>query len=90
MDKYRYYYNAAWQILEERETASENTAPDSVYALYQYVWSQRYIDAPILRDENIDGDDDCTESGVDERLYYTTDAKMNSTSLPLIRFRGDL
>jgi RHS repeat-associated protein len=47
----------------------------------QYVWSRRYIDAPVLRDENKDSDDDCTESGTDERLYYTTDANMNVTAL---------
>ena len=46
----------------------------------QYVWSRRYIDAPVLRDENKDADDDCFD-GSDERLYYTTDANMNVTAL---------
>jgi len=41
----------------------------------------RYIDALVLRDEDKDSNDDCTESGTDERLYYLNDANMNVTAL---------
>ena len=41
-----FFYNSAWQVLETRESASENTGPESLQPQYQYVWSQRYIDAP--------------------------------------------
>ena len=76
-----FYYNTGWQLLETRKsTDEEDTAPDTLQPEYQYVWSKRYIDAPVLRDENKDDDDDCT-NGSDERLYYLTDANMNVTCL---------
>jgi len=82
IDKYRhYFYNAAWQLIETRVTTTEADAPDSLDPEYQYVWSLRYIDAPILRDENKNSDGDCTDAGVDERLYYLTDANFNVTCL---------
>jgi RHS repeat-associated protein len=62
-----YFYNASWQVLEERKDAD-------VYC--QYVWSARYIDAPVLRERNNDQDPD-----LEERLYCTTDANMNVTAL---------
>jgi len=63
-----------------RVTDDENDAPDAAKAKYQYTWSLRYIDAPVLRDENKDADDDCID-GDDQRLYYTTDANMNVTAI---------
>ncbi len=72
-----FYYDSNWRVLETRESDGENTAPETLQPEYQYVWSLRYIDAPILRDENTDADDVCD----DERLYYCTDANMNVTSL---------
>ena len=66
---YDYFYNASWQVLEERKDAD-------VYC--QYVWSARYIDAPVLRDRDADGQ---SGNGLEERLYYTTDANMNVTAL---------
>jgi len=72
-----FYYNASWQVLETRETTGEDDAPDGAQPQHQYVWSVRYIDAPVLRDENTDQDDLCD----DQRLYYTTDANMNVTAL---------
>ena len=69
-----FYYNAAWQVLETREGAGE---PENLQPKVQYVWSLRYIDAPVLRDENTDEDDLCD----DETLYYLTDANMNVTCL---------
>ena len=81
-----YFYNAAWQAVETRVAGTSGSGPEGVVPEVQYVWSERYIDAAVLRDENVsDGsggnpDDDC-EDGDDERLYYATDANMNVTSL---------
>ena len=52
----------------------------------QYVWSQRYIDAPVLRDRDADADPATGDlglggSGLEERLYYLTDVNMNVRSL---------
>ena len=52
----------------------------------QVVWSPRYIDAPVLRDRDADDDSETgdlgvTDSGLDQRFYYTTDANMNVTAL---------
>ncbi|MBM4095058.1 MAG: hypothetical protein FJ276_37465 [Planctomycetes bacterium] len=58
-------------------SASENTEPESLRPQYQYVWSQRYIDAPVLRDKNTDTDGLCD----DERLYCLGDANFNITAL---------
>ena len=44
-----------------------------------YVRGLRYIDTPILRWRDDDGDDTWCEDG--ETLYYCTDAKMNATSV---------
>jgi len=69
------YYNTGWQLLETRETDTESTAPDTLAPEYQFVWSARYIDAPILRE-------DFTVYGVmDGRIYYLTDANFNVTAL---------
>ena len=72
-----FFYNQAWQELETRVSTSENTGPESLQPQYQYVWSQRYIDAPVLRDKNTDADGLCD----DERLYYLGDANFNVTTL---------
>ena len=83
-DRTDYYYNASWQAVEERFVAdqvSETTPATAVKC--QYVWSLRYIDAPVLRDRD-DGEGGNlgkTDSGLEERLYYTTDANMNVTAL---------
>ncbi|MDY7009363.1 MAG: RHS repeat-associated core domain-containing protein, partial [Planctomycetota bacterium] len=88
VDTYRHFYYGGWtsassvesQVVEMRESASENTEPQTLKPQYQYVWSLRYIDAPVLRDENKDDDDECADAN-DQRLYYTTDANMNVTCL---------
>jgi RHS repeat-associated protein len=81
-DRTDYYYNASWQVLEERFTAGQASADTvATVAKYQYVWDLRYIDAPVLRDEDTDADGSCIDSGGSERLYYTTDANMNVTAL---------
>ncbi|MCH8190699.1 MAG: hydroxymethylglutaryl-CoA synthase family protein, partial [Chloroflexi bacterium] len=50
-----YFYNDQWQVLEERESTTENTGPESLDILGQYIWSPRYIDALILHDYDADG-----------------------------------
>ena len=72
-----FFYNSGWQELESRVSSSENTGPESLQPQYQYVWSQRYIDAPVLRDKNTDADGLCD----DERIYYLGDANFNVTTL---------
>ena len=56
-----FYYNASWQVVETRcdwmveDTGSEwpvSTEPES-----QFVWSLRYMDAPVLRDRSADHND---------------------------------
>ncbi len=76
IDTYQHmYYNTGWQLLETRETDTESTAPDTLAPQYQFVWSTRYIDSPILRE-------DFTVYGVmDGRIYYLTDANFNVTAL---------
>ncbi|MDZ7616938.1 MAG: RHS repeat-associated core domain-containing protein, partial [Patescibacteria group bacterium] len=54
-----------------------NAQAETLQAHYQYVWSVRYIDAAILRDENTDTDGLCD----DGRIYYLTDANFNVTAL---------
>jgi len=40
IDLYRhFYYNNAWQILETRTSAAENTEPEGLQPEEQYVWS---------------------------------------------------
>ena len=72
-----FFHNQGWQELESRRTTSENTGPESVQPQHQYVWSRRYIDAPVLRDKNTDADGLCD----DERVYYLGDANFNVTTL---------
>jgi RHS repeat-associated protein len=72
-----FYYNRQWQLLEEVETpASYPTSPASIT---QYVWSPRYIDAPIVRFHDGNGDGDLFDAG-DTTLYYTGDANFNVTA----------
>lgn len=85
-----YYYSAGWQVLEHRRDGGRTRSGDplseptlATTLREQYVWSPRYIDAPILRDRDnaTGGDLGKTSSGLDERLYYLTDAQMNVTTL---------
>jgi len=69
-----YYYNRDWQIIEERQSPIAN--PQS---LTSYVWSARYIDAPIVRFHDANGDGDYLDGG-DNIHYYTGDANYNVTA----------
>ncbi|MCX5653082.1 MAG: polymorphic toxin-type HINT domain-containing protein [Planctomycetota bacterium] len=68
-----YYHNSGGQIIEVRKGGSE-------YPLEQYLWSPRYVHAPVMRwrDGNTDGD---LEDEGDSTLYYCNDANMNVTAL---------
>jgi RHS repeat-associated protein len=78
----QYYYNESWQVVEERNLNDVPTV--------QYVWDVRYIDAAVVRDRNLNLNDDCTEPATgaglssnegDERVYYCQDANFNVTAL---------
>jgi RHS repeat-associated protein len=84
-DRTDYYYSESWQVLEERfadDVSTQNKGTPATAVSVQWLWDIRYVDSPVLRDENKDPgtDNDCTEAG-DERLYYVTDAQMNVTAL---------
>jgi RHS repeat-associated protein len=71
------YYNSAWQILETRQSDTQSAEPETLQPKHQYVWSQRYIDAAVLRDENTGANGLCD----DRRLYFLNDANFNVTGL---------
>jgi RHS repeat-associated protein len=75
-DRTDYYYNSSWQCLEERYGADQPKETVATAVKVQWVWSVRYIDAPVLRWRDTGGDPD-----LDETLYYCTDANMNVTAL---------
>lgn len=82
-----YYYNTSWQVLEVRKDTESRVGgaePDVAETVYeQYVWIARYIDSPVLRDRDVEAGGDLGKegSGLDERLYYLTDANFNVTAL---------
>jgi len=77
-DRTDFYYNEAWQVLEERRQDdvlnSKEEVPTTTFC--QYIWDMRYIDAPVVRFRDADRDGD-----VDDTYYYCTDANMNATAL---------
>jgi len=68
-----YFYNRQWQMLEQRTNDGETTVVD------QYVWSPRYIDAPIVRFHDANGDGDLLDAG-DNTRCFTGDANYNVTA----------
>jgi len=79
-----FYYTRSWQVIEERladEVATEDKEDVATAPKQQYIWSLRYIDACVLRDEDTDSDGDCTDAGGSERVYYCNGANMEVTSL---------
>jgi RHS repeat-associated protein len=65
-----------WRRLEEGVSLQFHV--ESAEAISER-WT-RYIDAPILRDQNKDGDNSCIGAN-DQRLYYCNDANYNTTAL---------
>ncbi len=66
------YYTNQWQVIEQRQGATPDTAP----AERQFIWGQRYIDDLILRDR-----DTTADTTLDERLYALQDANWNVVAL---------
>ncbi|MCC5828793.1 MAG: RHS repeat-associated core domain-containing protein [Phycisphaeraceae bacterium] len=64
-----YYYNAGWQVVEER-------VDGDVHA--QYLWCPSYIDTPVLRWRDTS---EVPNQTLNETLYYTVDANKNVTGL---------
>ncbi len=71
------YYTSSWQILETRQSDTPSAQPETLQPKHQFVWSQRYIDAPVLRDENTGANGLCD----DDRLDFLNDANFNVTAL---------
>jgi len=67
-----YYYNHQWQLLEERGVFFDGATLDTT----QYIWSQRYIDSPVVRFY-----EDTGNSQYNNIIYYTGDANHNVTAL---------
>jgi hypothetical protein len=68
------YYNASWQILEVRRAGGVSRSGDPLSepavasdTYEQYVWSLRYVDAPVLRDRDSDADGDPDDGDGDFR-----------------------
>ena len=67
------YFTTKWQVIEERQGSTVTN---------QYVWSQSYIDALILRDDNsTSGSLGISGSGLGRQLYPQYDANWNTTAL---------
>ncbi len=64
-----FYFNTAWQVIEERKDNSTN--PDQ-----QYIWGARYIDDLILRERDTD-----SNNTLDETLYVLQDMQFNTVAL---------
>ncbi|NQT15554.1 MAG: RHS repeat-associated core domain-containing protein, partial [Planctomycetes bacterium] len=76
-----FYYNAAWQCLEEHvegpsASGSSSGTGSAASAERQFVWGLRYIDAAVLCDR-----DTMADGTLDERVYYLNDANFNVTCL---------
>ena len=81
-DRTDYYYNEAWQVLEERQARDVDDEDREVPAATTYgqtIWDLRYVDAPVMafQDRDLDGDLDDSNAVV----YYSMDANMNVTAL---------
>lgn len=75
-----FYYNEDWQVFEERVATAVLAADKGVPATapkVQYLWDPRYIDTPVCRRR----DADPNLAGLEEVLYYTTDANHNVTAV---------
>ena len=80
LDTFTHFLHNGNQVIETREgddVSGSAPAAESLDPKYQNVWSPRYVDALILRDENTDTDGQCD----DGRVYYLSDANYNVTAL---------
>jgi len=78
LDTHEHVFLDDQQVIETREGSGAAPAQaETLQPKYQHVWSPRYIDSLILRDENTDTDGLCDDS----RVYYLADANYNVTAL---------
>ncbi len=77
LDTYEHFFYGGVNVVETRDASAADAQAENLQPHYQYVWSDRYVDSPVLRDENTDADDTCD----DGRVYYLTDALGNVTTL---------
>lgn len=78
LDAYEHIFSSGQQVIETREGSGDTPAQaETLQPKYQQIWSPRYIDSLILRDENADTDGQCD----DGRLFYLADANWNVTAL---------
>jgi RHS repeat-associated protein len=78
LDTYEHLFLSGQQVVETRQGSGTTPAQaESLQPKYQNIWSPRYIDALILRDENTDSDGACD----DGRVYALADANFNVTAL---------
>ena len=77
LDLWEHFFYSGQQVVETRDGDDAEDQPEALEPHYQYVYSPRYIDAAILRDENTDTDGTCD----DGRIYYLADANYNVTTL---------
>ncbi|MGI6417985.1 MAG: RHS repeat-associated core domain-containing protein [Thermoguttaceae bacterium] len=78
LDTYEHVFLSGQQVIETRQGSGVTaTEAETLLPTYQQVWSPRYIDSLILRDENTDADGQCD----DGRLFYLADANYNVTAL---------
>jgi RHS repeat-associated protein len=69
---------AGWQIVEVRRAVNGDPAASAAYK--QYAWDLRYIDAPVCRWWDADGDGQM-EPAAGEMQYFTNDGNFNTTAL---------
>ena len=75
-----YFHSGANQVIETREgedVSGAAPAAESLEPKYQNIWSPRYVDSMILRDEYDSQGDIITAN----RVYYLSDANYNVTAL---------
>ena len=80
LDTFTHYFHSGTQVIETREgedVSGAAPAAESLEPKYQNIWSPRYVDSMILRDEYDAGGDIITAN----RVYYLSDANYNVTAL---------
>ncbi len=78
-DQYIHLFHSGQQVVETREGDDSAGVPDptELPPRHQFVWSPRYVDGLILRDEY----DAQGQLVAGERLFYLADANFNVTAL---------